>query len=149
MAKKQPKNVTVNIPTIFMRKSVRCQMSTQGNRVDERIKVEGRKASIIGANVNILGIMVRRDANRTRKRVVKMRESNFILGPDLLPNCDLVDIIKGLCGCQAFCQAACQINSLMAVSALETEFPGILPNRSRGGGWLHSVSVTPHLRAKE
>jgi hypothetical protein len=38
--------------------------------------------------------MARRDTNRTRKGVVKMREGNFILGPDLLPNYDLVDIIK-------------------------------------------------------
>lgn len=38
--------------------------------------------------------MINSDVDRSRKRVVKVREGNLVLGSDLLSNDDLVDVVE-------------------------------------------------------
>ena len=45
-----------------------------------------------GADVDVLGVMVRRDTNRTRKGVVKMREGNY----SVLICCRIVTLLISL-----------------------------------------------------
>ena len=73
-------------------RSVFGNVTTERDRVNERIEIEGRKVWSICANVDILRIVG--NANGTRKRVIEMREGHFVLGPDLLANDDLVNIVK-------------------------------------------------------
>jgi hypothetical protein len=64
------------------------------DRMDHGVEVIGRKIGIFGPNVQIVRLVVDWDVHSTRQRVVKVRESDLVLGTDLLSDNDLVDVIE-------------------------------------------------------
>lgn len=64
------------------------------DRVDHRVKVEGGEVRVLGADVEVVRLVVGRDVDAARARVVQVRERDLVLGADLLPDDDLVDVVE-------------------------------------------------------
>lgn len=62
--------------------------------VDKRVKVECREVGVIGFDVNVFGFVIDINVDGLRKRVVEMREGNFVFGLDDVLNDNFVDIIE-------------------------------------------------------
>lgn len=62
--------------------------------VDERIVVECWKIWIFDTNIEVLGLVVGRDVNRSRQTVVQMRERDLVFGSDRLANDDFGNVVE-------------------------------------------------------
>lgn len=59
----------------------------------ERVKVERGQFRVLRANVDVLGLVVRGDVVGAWDRHVEVRDRDLVLGADLLPDDDLVDVV--------------------------------------------------------
>mmetsp|Transcript_29770 Transcript_29770/g.62394 ORF Transcript_29770/g.62394 Transcript_29770/m.62394 type:complete len:322 (-) Transcript_29770:609-1574(-) len=66
----------------------------RSNGVDQGVEVEARKVGILRLNIRTGWMMIHADVHLPWATVVKVRERNAILCPNLLPNDDLVDVVE-------------------------------------------------------
>ena len=65
-----------------------------GDGVDERVKVERGEVRVVRLDVDVFGLVVDSQVDAPGQRVVKVRESDLVLGSDHAPDDDLVDIVE-------------------------------------------------------
>ena len=68
--------------------------AARGDGVDDGVKVEGGEVGVLGADVEGVRSVVNGDVDGAREGVVEVGEGDLVLGADLLPDHDLVDVVE-------------------------------------------------------
>mmetsp|Transcript_8069 Transcript_8069/g.26445 ORF Transcript_8069/g.26445 Transcript_8069/m.26445 type:complete len:203 (-) Transcript_8069:717-1325(-) len=66
----------------------------RGERIQERVEVKRRQVRVLWLDVIQRRVVVRRQLDAARPRVVEVGELHLVLGADLVPDDDLIDVVE-------------------------------------------------------